>query len=186
MSAPLAGKFQDHYHVLGVEPSADSDTIQREYVKLAGRFHPKNKDTGDAEKFDAVNQAYEVLADPVARQAFDELRAGPKKEAAPQFSGAEFFTAISNENLRRQSLLCMLYDRRQKKPATPGLSMRQIENMIQISQEELQFSVWYLKQRGYIISDDKSNLTITVQGMEHLEQNLPPADAVLGMVKAPA
>jgi hypothetical protein len=55
--------------------------------------------------------------------------------------------------------------------------------MIKISQEELQFSIWYLKQRSYVASDDKSNLTITVQGMEHLEQNLPSPDAVLSMVR---
>jgi curved DNA-binding protein len=183
MSAPVAGKFQDHYHVLGVEPGADSETIQKAYSKLAARFHPNNKDTGDPEKFKAVNQAYEVLADPGARQAFDELRGGPKQEAAPKFSGAQFFDVIAGETIRRQSLLCVLYDRRQKKPATPGLSMRQIESMIKISQEELQFSIWYLKQRSYVASDDKSNLTITVQGMEHLEQNLPSPDAILSMVR---
>lgn len=183
MSAPLAGKFQDHYAVLGIEPAAASDAVQAAYSKLAAKHNPRG-DTPDEEKFKAVNQAYEVLSDPGARQAFDELRGGPKQEAPPKFSGPEFFEAISGELTRRQCLLCMLYDRRRLKPATPGLSLRQIESMMQITHEELQFSIWYLKQRGYVASDDKSNVTITVQGMEHLEQNLPSADGILALVKA--
>ena len=48
MSAPLAGKFQDHYEVLGVEPNAELETIQMAYTRLAQELHPNQPETGDA------------------------------------------------------------------------------------------------------------------------------------------
>jgi hypothetical protein len=47
MSSPLAGKFQDHYLILNVEPKSDSEAIQAAYTKLAQKFHPNNLETGD-------------------------------------------------------------------------------------------------------------------------------------------
>jgi curved DNA-binding protein CbpA len=184
MSAPPAQNFQDHYFVLGIQPDADSESIHRAYSQLASRYHARNAETADEAKFKAVTLAYEVLSDPASRVAFDALRSGPAVEAPPQFSGLEFFSAVSGEVMRRHCILCLLYDRRRKKPATPGLSPRQIETMVAASVEELQFSIWYLKQKGWALSDDKSNLQISVQGMEHLESHFPDAASILALLKA--
>lgn len=185
MSAPLAGKFQDHYAVLGIESTAGSDEVHRAYSQLAQKFHPNNKDTADPEKFAAVNQAYEVLMDPAARQAFDVVRSGGKDEGVFVFSGDEFFQSLENEAARRSCILCLLYDRRRKKPSTPGLSFRLVESLVKASADQLQFSIWCLKQRGYVASDDKSNLLITFQGIEHLEKHLPKLGDVTAMLKPP-
>src|SRR5450755_2972311 len=112
MSAPLAGKFQDHYEVLGIEPQSDSDAIQRAYARLAQRFHPANADTGDKEKFDAVNQAYEVLSDSQLRKDFDAVKGVSREETGPKFSGIEFFDALKRGTGLRSAILAMLYDRR--------------------------------------------------------------------------
>ena len=133
MSAPLAGKFQDHYKILGVEHKADSETIQRAYQALANRYHPKNKDTGDEEKYKAVTHAYEVLSDPISRKTFDNLRPSTEKETLPQFSGAAFFDAVGSEVSRRLCILCLLYDRRRAKPATGSLAIRQIDKIIEMA-----------------------------------------------------
>ena len=186
VSAPLAGKFQDHYKVLGVEPKSDTETIHQAYSTLAQRFHPNNKSTGDEAKYKAVTQAYEVLMDPAARQAFDAVRGGPPAESAPRFSGGQFFQSLESDGRWRQCLLCILYDRRRKKPATPGLSVRHVENMMTATSEQVQFTIWYLKQRGYVASDDKSNLQITIQGIDHLEKSLPEPGTVLGLLKPDA
>ena len=44
MSAPVSGNFQDHYSLLGIEPSADAETIQAAYARLAEKYHPNNAD----------------------------------------------------------------------------------------------------------------------------------------------
>ncbi len=183
MSTPLAGKFQDHYAVLGITPKADSDAIHRAYSSLATKYHPNNKLSGDKEKFAAVTHAYEVLADPMARQAYDSLRRGPEEEAAPQFSGAAFFDAIAHEARRRSTVLSVLYDRRRQKPQSPSLSMRQLENLLRMNSEELTFTVWYLKQRSLVRADDKSSLQITFEGMDYLEKHMPSLSDVSPFLK---
>lgn len=183
MSTPLAGKFQDHYAVLGIDPKADSDTIHRAYSALAAKYHPKNTSSGDKEKFAAVTLAYEVLADPAARKTFDSIRTGPEQEGPPRFRGEAFFESVSQEANRRFALLCVLYDRRQQRPFAPSLAMRQLEAMLTPGADELTLTIWFLKQRGLIKSDDKSSLQITVEGMEYLEKNLPAYSSVKPFLK---
>jgi hypothetical protein len=186
MSAPLAGKFQDHYDVLGVEPRADSDAIQRAYAKLAQKYNPRNAETGDAEKFEAVNMAYETLSDPELRAVFDRVKGVSQEEGGPKFSGAEFFDALGREAVRRTTILCVLYDRRLRRPSAPGLSMRHLELIVEATAEELSAAMWYLKQRGLVASDDKSSMHITVDGMDFLESRKPVAEDVMPFIKGAA
>lgn len=186
MSTPLAGKFQDHYHVLGIEPRCDSETLQNAYAELARRYHPDNPLTGDREAFDAVNAAYEVLSDPAQRLVFDNLKGVGEDSGCPQFSGAAFFDSLGSDAGLRVALLCILYERRKKKPMKPGLPMRYVEAMLNADLDELFFVLWYAKQRGWVASDDKSNLLITVQGMDYLDSNPPSAAQVLPHIKPDA
>jgi hypothetical protein len=184
MSAPLAGKFQDHYKVLEIDPKATLDQIHRAYGKLAEKYHPRNAETGDQAKFDSINLAYEVLCDSGLRHEFDNLKSGGEEKAEFKFSGMDFFAALGHETALRAALLCVLYDRRRLKPFTPGLSMRRVENMLQCTSEGLSFALWYLKQRSLVTSDDKSNLQITVEGMDYLETNPPTPEMVMPLIKA--
>ena len=117
MSSPLAGKFQDHYAVLGIDPKADSETIQRAYTKLAQKYYPNNEVTGNAEMFEAINMAYETLSDPHLRGVFDKLKGVGQDDGHPKFSGLDFFDALGRESLLRTAILCVLYDRRRTKPS---------------------------------------------------------------------
>jgi hypothetical protein len=184
MSAPLAGKFQDHYKVLEIDPKANLDAIHQAYGKLAEKYHPRNATTGDQAKFDAINMAYEVLCDSGLRHEFDKLKGGGEEKAESKFSGLDFFAALGHETSLRAALLCLLYDRRRLKPFTPGLSMRNVENMLETTAEGLNFALWYLKQRNLVASDDKSNLLITVEGMDYLETNPPTPTMVMPLIKA--
>jgi DnaJ domain len=186
MSAPLAGKFQDHYEVLGIEPQSDSDAIQRAYARLAQRFHPNNAETGDKEKFDSVNQAYEVLSDAQLRKDFDGVKGVSSEATGPKFSGMEFFDALARGTGLRSALLALLYDRRRMNPFKPSVTMRHTENMLNATAEELTFALWYLKQRSLVTSDDKSALQITVDGMDLLENNQPSPDTVMQFIKPSA
>jgi len=182
MSAPLAGKFQDHYALLGVDPKADSETIQQAYMKLAQRYHPKSP-TGDPEKFEAINLAYEVLSDTSLRASFDQVKGVTREESAPKFSGLEFFEALGREAALRVALLCVLHDRRRTNPSRPSLSMRHLEGIMDVSSDGLVAAIWYLKQRGLTVADDKSSLQITVDGMDFLESKKPSPEDVLPFIK---
>jgi curved DNA-binding protein CbpA len=186
MSATVAGKFQDHYSILGVDPKANSDVIQTAYAKLAERYRKDNKETGDPDKFDSVNQAFEVLCDPALRAEFDKIKGIDQDDGNPQFSGLDFFTALGRNAGLRAALLSILYDCRQKKPFRPALSMRHIDSMLVATNDELSFALWYLKQRGLVQSDDKSNLQITVEGMDSLEGKRPAPELVMPFIKPAA
>ena len=65
----------DYYVVLGVERTADQDSIKKAYRKLAMQFHP-DKNPGDDEaesKFKTCAAAYEVLGDPDKRAKYDRF-----------------------------------------------------------------------------------------------------------------
>jgi len=184
MSAPLAGKFQDHYKVLEIDPKSNLEAIQKAYGKLAQKYHPNNTQSGDQTKFDAVNLAYEVLSDSGLRTEFDKLRSGGEEKTEFNFSGLGFFAALGHETALRAAVLCILYDRRRLKPFTPGLSMRRVEAILETTSEGLNFALWYLKQRNLVTSDDKSNLLITVEGMDYLESNPPTPESIMPLIRA--
>ena len=52
----------DYYEALQISSNAEPETIHRVYRMLAQRFHPDNKDTGNATQFRLVSEAYEVLS----------------------------------------------------------------------------------------------------------------------------
>ncbi len=57
--------MRDYYEILGVNKSADADTVKKAYRKLALQYHPdRNSGSKDAEdKFREATEAYEVLRD---------------------------------------------------------------------------------------------------------------------------
>ncbi len=184
MSSSSAGKFQDHYLVLGVDPKSDTPAIQRAYAELKEKYHPDNRETGDPVKYEAIGLAFEVLSDPALRRGFDEMKGVGHEKGNPKFSGLSFFDALGREAVVRIAVLCVLYDRRRVKPSTPALAMRHLEDLLEITNEELLSALWYLKQRHYVISDDKSSLQVTVEGVDFLAQSRPVPEVVMPLIKS--
>ena len=65
---------RDYYEVLGVEKSADQDTIKKAYRTLAVKYHPDRNpgDTEAEEKFKEATEAYEILSDDQKRPIYDQ------------------------------------------------------------------------------------------------------------------
>ncbi len=79
---------RDYYEVLGVPRGASPEEIKKAYRRLVREYHPDvNKSPEAAEKFKAINEAYEVLSDPEKRAAYDRYGSAA---SAPGFgSGPE-------------------------------------------------------------------------------------------------
>ena len=78
--------FKDYYTTLGISREATDEEIKKAFRKLARLYHPdvaKDKKTAE-EKFKAINEANEVLSDPVKRKKYDELGANWQEGAGFQ------------------------------------------------------------------------------------------------------
>ncbi len=66
---------RDYYEVLGLDKSADADSIKRAYRQLAKKYHPDlNPGDAEAEKnFKDVNEAYSILSDPDKKAKYDQF-----------------------------------------------------------------------------------------------------------------
>ncbi len=72
---------EGHYRTLGIDPEASGETIAAAFRAAARRVHPDVPGTGDATQFMRVRAAYDVLADPRRRAAYD--RAALDRTARP-------------------------------------------------------------------------------------------------------
>lgn len=96
---------QDYYKTLNVPRTASSDEIQKAYRRLARKYHPdlhEDKEQKEKEsakqKFQEVQNAYDVLSDPKKRQLYDQLGPNfdkmggrnPFEEYAAQSGGTPF------------------------------------------------------------------------------------------------
>ena len=80
---PSARPTDDPYRTLGILRGADPDEIKAAHRRLAKRFHPDGS-MGDEQRFLAVQEAYQLLSDPLRRREWDRQHApGPLSARDP-------------------------------------------------------------------------------------------------------
>ena len=161
----------DHYELLRLSPGAEPEAVERVYRKLAKRFHPDNPETGDAETFLRIAEAYRVLSDPKKRCEYDSERVAGRNSPRFQFRSAEFFTGVLGEQNRRLAILCLLYRKRTSNYEFPGLSLYDLEQLTGCTQGELGFSIWYNCEKGLARASDR-DYCLTAEGVDFVEKKL--------------
>ncbi len=80
--------FIDYYKILGVSKDIPQKDVKRAYLKRAKQFHPDlHPDDPKAKaKFQALNEAYDVIGDPEKRAKYDQY--GEQWKQAEAFGGA--------------------------------------------------------------------------------------------------
>ncbi|NCX66207.1 MAG: molecular chaperone DnaJ, partial [Burkholderiaceae bacterium] len=86
----MATGKRDFYEVLGVGKNASDEDLKKAYRKLAMKYHPdRNLDNPSAEaKFKEAKEAYETLADPQKRNAYDQFGHAGVDPSMGGFGGA--------------------------------------------------------------------------------------------------
>ena len=80
----IMAEKRDLYEVLGIQKGASKDEIKSAYRKLAKKYHPDNHETGDADKFKEVQEAYDILYDDQKRSAYDQFGFAAFEQGAGQ------------------------------------------------------------------------------------------------------
>jgi curved DNA-binding protein CbpA len=162
----------DHYDVLQVSVTAEPETIHRVYRLLAQRFHPDNNDTGNANRFRMIAEAYAVLGDPEQRARYDVVNQQHQRERWRLVAlGTESEHDFDLEQRVRLTVLEVLCTKRRLEPGGNGLSILELETLVGRAREQLEFTIWYLLQKKLLTRSDNSLLVITADGVDHLEQN---------------
>jgi len=172
----------DYYEFLQISPNAEPETIHRVYRFLAVRLHPDNPQTGDAEKFFLLKQAYEVLSNPQRRAEYDAARKNGDSQTTPLSTTIDFMDAMEGELNRRLAILALLYFQRRNSPYTPEVSLLEVERRMGFPRDYLEFTAWYLSNKGYIVRADNSDFTLTAAGVDFVETqrtNIPILDKLL-------
>lgn len=75
--------MKDYYAILGVVPSAEDVVIRAAWKALVQRYHPDRCAENMAEanaRMSEINEAYNVLSDPVQRKAYDQSRGNKESD----------------------------------------------------------------------------------------------------------
>lgn len=159
----------DYYEFLQISPHADTETIHRVYRYLAGRLHPDNPESGDAEMFRLLKAAYDTLSNPTRRAEYDATCHRETKEETPLSNSIDFLDSVEGELNRRVALLAVLYYQRRANPRFPEVSLAEVERRMGFPRDYLDFTTWYLTKKGYVHRADNSDFTLTAEGVDYVE-----------------
>jgi hypothetical protein len=161
----------DYYEVLQLSPRADADAIHRVFRVLAQRYHPDNRESGNEDAFRDVMSAYEVLSDPERRAAFDAKRIENNKTRWRIFNQPQAAVGMEAEKSKRRGILSLLYLKRVGDPHQPLMGLHEFEELLDCPREQLEFTLWYLKESGLILRFDNGRYGITIKGVDHAEES---------------
>lgn len=159
----------DYYEFLQISPKAEPATIHRVYRFLAGRLHPDNLQSGNAEMFHYLKLAYSVLSDPEKRAEYDLARA--KTSAPPLSETVDFMDSLEGELNRRLAVLAVLYYKRRTNPNFPQVSLAEIEERMGFPRDYLDFTLWYLLKKGYVSREDNASYALTAEAVDFVERH---------------
>ena len=165
--------FVDYYEILQVSPRADQEIIERVFRQLAKRYHPDNKRTGDDGKFRIVAEAYSVLSDQEKRAAYDDIhKTTDPHEGTVNFSASETRDSEAEKRIH-QVILVMFYIARKQNVMKPGVGLLELEKLVGLPENELEFHIWYLKEKEWIQRLETGEFAITANGVDKImESNL--------------
>lgn len=161
--------FVDFYRVLNVRPDCDPKALEAAYRHLAKLYHPDHPETADTELFSSVIEAYRALRSQERRWEYDEIYS---RETGYIFSAIDESDGGIKEALTdaesHSRILSQLYKRRREFPKEPGLGHHTLMETTQCSDENFDFHIWYLKEKGFVGVTENGTFAITIEGVDHV------------------
>jgi hypothetical protein len=158
----------DYYEILQISPRADTETVERVFRHLAKRYHPDNRDSGNADKFAELVTAHDVLSDPVQRASYDVRYERVRETRWRIFNQDSATSEIANDARLRLSILSILYVTRRNNVMEPGVGIVELERVLAVPGSVLEFQMWYLRENGWVERLTSGHFAITAPGVDKL------------------
>jgi curved DNA-binding protein len=185
-------EFVDYYDFLMVSPQADKAMLEWAVRLMLTRYGPKTPETADAAKYETTKLAYRALIDPVKREEYNQLWLKHKGQHSPAAAVKRERRSTSSrpgnrslekicieleateEDVRlqlrlRQAVLSALYDALITDPRNPERGRAEIAKTIHCRIDDLEFPVWFLRERGFIKTSNAGDYSITSDGVQWVE-----------------
>jgi hypothetical protein len=85
------------------------------------------------------------------------------------FTSPDALRGKEAERGKRSGVLKVLCARRIQDPASPSLSVFDFQDLLGVPRDHLEFTLWNLKERGYISRSDNNRFHITITGVDYAE-----------------
>ena len=163
--------LNDYYETLQLSPNADTETIERVFRMLAKRYHPANDQTGNANKFNLLTEAYRILSNPEKRAAYDVKYDKTKANRWQIFEDVSTFEGLDDDRRMQEGVLSLLYITRRRDAVNPGMGIFELERLLGCPEKHLEFHIWYLKEKDWIYRTDGGGFAITASGVDAVTEN---------------
>ncbi len=162
--------FIDYYELLQLSANADTESIERIFRHLAKKYHPDNPQCTDNDRFYQIVEAYRILADPERRARYDVRYQDYWNRKWKLAAEAGDGSAFGDDQVIREQLLSLLYVQRRRTMNNPGLGEHEIQRLLRVPPELMNFHMWYLKAKGWVERLETGLLAISVLGVDQVEQ----------------
>ena len=168
----MDSQTRDYYEILQVSRHAHPIVVAKAFRLLAAFYHPDNKETGSEQMLRELVEAYRTLSDPLRRAAYDRATFGTATAVNDQ--RATLHAVGEGEPMDeceiRRLILDTLYNVRRTRPHQPAVPIAALAELLGKTMDDLQFSFWYLRGKKWIEMPDGSEITITVAGVDEVEE----------------
>ena len=155
-----ASDSPNHEDLMRAGLAGDTTAFERLYRRLSFRFHPDNRDTGDPEVFLQIREIHRILS------------AAKKSAPPPEFAaiGEAPVSAGQPSKQRRVDVLRMLYERKVEDCYSCGVPQSELQAGTGLPGNELQFILWYLREKGAVIAGDSQVYSISAAGVDLFDE----------------
>lgn len=157
---------RDLYEILEISPNASQETIERMYRHFAQRYHPDRGSTSDVDRFHQIVEAYGTLKDPDSRAAYDSRDKTNLDYQSNLVEDAGDNDTFDKDSMIQERVLSVLYAKRKRDFREPGIGLIELERFTGCPHEMLEFHLWYLRDKGWIMRMEDGSMAITADGVD--------------------
>jgi len=112
--------------------------------------------------------AHDILSDPAQRATYDVRYERVRETHWKIFNQESATSEISNDARIRLAILSLLYVARRNDVSEPGIGIIELERVLNVPENVLEFQMWYLRENGWVERLVSGHIAITAPGVDKL------------------